>query len=169
MTAMPKEMANGLDIALGARVTSIAEAAGAWEVVFENGTELLAETLLVTAPVPQALQLLKKGISDVPALTIHGNGPFSESCWDMDRGEAGSQLVDAAFMFLGSTVEDLQVHGWRYSKPTTTVDKRYVEIRNSPTLVIAGDAFGGPRVEGAALSGWAAANHLESIRGTRER
>jgi hypothetical protein len=57
---------------------------------------------------------------------------------------------------LGSDVIEFQVHGWRYSKPIR-VDKIPCMIPSQfLALILAGDAFNVQRVEGAALSGWAA-------------
>ena len=58
-------------------------------------------------------------------------------------------------------IKDFQVHGWKYSKPQYIHDLRSLELFHQPDLLLAGDAFGGPRVEGAVLSGWDAAERLE--------
>ena len=71
--------------------------------------------------------------------------------------ESGRRLLDASKPWLGAEVLSYQVHGWRYSKPMRVDEEPCVLATESPPLVLAGDAFAGPRVEGAALSGWAAA------------
>ena len=98
-----------------------------------------------------------KGISAEPAVTIHATHAFSLEHWDRDRQESGRALLDAAAPWLGAGVKTFQVHGWRYSKPMRVDDEPCVLVDKSPPLVLAGDAFAGPRVEGAAVSGWAAA------------
>ena len=98
-----------------------------------------------------------KGISAEPAVTIHANHVFSLEHWDRDRQESGRVLLDAAAEWLGARIKTFHVHGWRYSKPMRVDDEPCVLVSQSPPLVLAGDAFAGPRVEGAALSGWAAA------------
>jgi predicted NAD/FAD-dependent oxidoreductase len=60
-------------------------------------------------------------------------------------------------------VTEYQVHGWRYSKPVRVEESPCLILSESPPLVLAGDAFAGPRVEGAALSGWAAADALKQM------
>ena len=98
-----------------------------------------------------------KGISAEPAVTIHATHAFSLEHWDNDRQESGRALLDAAAEWLGVGAKTLQVHGWRYSKPMHVDEEPCVLVSQSPPVVLAGDAFAGPRVEGAALSGWAAA------------
>ncbi|MFO1460620.1 MAG: FAD-dependent oxidoreductase [Verrucomicrobiota bacterium] len=103
-----------------------------------------------------------KGISAEPAVTIHATHAFSVEHWDRDREESARALLDAAAPWLGAGITTFQVHGWRYSKPMRVDQVLCVLVRQSPPLVLAGDAFAGPSVEGAALSGWAAAEAILS-------
>lgn len=101
-----------------------------------------------------------KGISVKPAVTIHADHDFSLAHWDDDRMDSGRILLDCSQQWLGSEVLSYQVHGWRYSKPMQIDTKPCALLRANPPLVMAGDTFVGPRVEGAALSGMAAAETL---------
>jgi renalase len=109
----------------------------------------------------------KKGASPLPALTIHASGEFSQVNFNRDRTEVGKELIELARPLFGNaSISDFQVHGWLYSKPTTTDDEASFLLSASlkmPPLVLAGDAFAGPRFEGAVLSGWSAAEQLKSI------
>jgi predicted NAD/FAD-dependent oxidoreductase len=50
-----------------------------------------------------------------------------------------------------------QVKKWRFATPLTIWPERYWA---NEMIVLAGDAFGGPKIEGATLSGLAAAKYL---------
>ncbi len=102
-----------------------------------------------------------KGISAASAVTIHAAPAFSLEHWDDDRQVVGQHLLEVAAPWLGSEVAEFQVHAWRYAQPRHAQDHPCLILNQSPPLLIAGDAFGGPRVEGAALSGWAAAEVLK--------
>jgi len=107
---------------------------------------------------------LQKGVSKIPAVTIHGSGGFSAEHYDDDKILIGQKLIDAAAPYLGNAkVTEYQVHGWRYSKPSVVDPEACMLLSEStdlPPLALAGDAFAGPRFEGAVLSGWAAAKSL---------
>ena len=109
----------------------------------------------------------KKGASPIPALTIHANGEFSQVHFDHDRTEVGKQLIELARPLFGNAnVTNFQVHGWLYSKPTIIDNDPSLLVSDGldmPPLILAGDAFSGPRFEGAILSGWAAAEQLKRI------
>lgn len=103
-----------------------------------------------------------KGISPTPALTLHGSAQFSLGSWDSNRNETAELLIQETKEYLKIDVIDFQVHAWKYSKPLHIYEQRSLEIWPEPQMVLAGDAFGGPRVEGAVLSGWDAAERIES-------
>ncbi len=98
-----------------------------------------------------------KGISPVPCVTLHASHAFSLENWEADRGDAGRTLLESAAPWIRSGVKEFQTHGWLYSKPLQVEEQACAMLHAHPSLVLAGDAFAGPKVEGAALSGWAAA------------
>ena len=98
-----------------------------------------------------------KGVSTEPAITIHATDAFSGAHWDNDRDETARMLIAAADEWVGAGIKSFQIHGWRFSKPKQTDPSLCAVVSRDPSLVLAGDAFAAPRVEGAAISGWAAA------------
>lgn len=101
-----------------------------------------------------------KGISKTPALTLHANPRWSDEHWDADPDTTRLALESAAARWLGSAhIVQSQVKRWRFARPRTVwPDPCWVS--DDGTVVIAGDAFGGPRVEGAHNSGLTAAHAL---------
>jgi predicted NAD/FAD-dependent oxidoreductase len=59
MNALGKRLAEGLTVTRETRAVALRPADGAWEVEVEGGTRRRAPRVLVTAPVPQALELLR--------------------------------------------------------------------------------------------------------------
>lgn len=70
-----------------------------------------------------------------------------------------SYCMDETYWLSGSIL-DWQVHKWRYSQPVHSYLERYLKVPGWLPLYFAGDAFGGPRVEGAVLSGLATAEDI---------
>jgi len=106
-----------------------------------------------------------KGVSDRPAITLHATASTSRSMWSEPDQVVAATLLAAASEMMGGEPPDVdiravQVQRWRYSIPTSLHPHSCIEASEVPPLVFAGDAFGGPRVEGAVTSGWAAADAL---------
>ena len=107
----------------------------------------------------------QKGISpDVHTVTIHASPDHSRRHWRTNAIVVAQKILEAAAPWLHPEVLDWQIHRWRYSHPVTTYPKQALFLSGPPPLVFAGDAFGGPRVEGAFISGYAAAKTLLGAR-----
>lgn len=102
----------------------------------------------------------QKGISERPAVTIHASPEFSNEHFTDADDAVARLLLEEAEPWLGSDVVVYQIQRWRYSLPVHLHDQRYLFTTAPGPVVFAGDAFAGPRVEGAALSGLAAADAL---------
>ena len=221
MNAIAKHLAEGLDVRVPARVVALQPSDDTWRIRFDDGAELAADAVVVTAPVPQALDLLTagvarlsapdadalqairyepclavlaalhgpsrlaapgavdpddgpidwmadnhlKGVSTVPAITIHATADFSQANWEFSDEIVAADLLRSAG--LGSEpIDDLvQVQRWRFARPAEIHPDRCLVADGLPPLVFAGDAFGGAKVEGAARSGAAASEAIASLLG----
>ncbi|MEM0966150.1 MAG: FAD-dependent oxidoreductase [Verrucomicrobiota bacterium] len=209
MTEVPKGLGAELDVERSVRVESTRWDGNRWRVKVENGETYETDTLIVTAPVPQAVALLdgsrislpahdwtaiqavgyepcltallvldgpsglpepggvklsgepiewlgdntRKGISPgVSTVTVHSTPAFAREYWDAPDDERLPLLQEAAEVHLGSTVVEGSVHRWKFNVPLRGLDCGYY-WSSEYSLGLAGDGFGGPRVEGSAVSG----------------
>ncbi len=105
-----------------------------------------------------------KGVSSVPALTFHVNGPTSNQRWDDDPAEVEADLMRIASpWFGGAGVVESQLKKWKFAGPYIPFPASSLVVESDPgPLVLAGDAFAGPKVEGAFNSGVSAAAEIAS-------
>ena len=99
-----------------------------------------------------------KGVSPgTPTLTIHATAPFSQTHWDSPDKIVAPLLIQAVEPYLKSNIIDWQLIRWEHAFPYHSWHDLFAGDTER-NLFLAGDAFGGPRVEGAALSGIQAAD-----------
>lgn len=112
---------------------------------------------VLTGPLSWLADNRIKGISpDASVITIHASADFAEQHWDSPDELRGRLMLEAAQPWLGSRVCDYQCHRWGFTLPQNPWHEKHFS-HSSLKLTLAGDAFGGARVEGAALSGIEAA------------
>ncbi|HOA23605.1 MAG TPA: FAD-dependent oxidoreductase [Aggregatilineales bacterium] len=103
-----------------------------------------------------------KGISQSTVLTVHATPEASRELWEQPDHE----VIPALNVTVGRRVKSgarliqVVIRRWPYALPETLHPAPTLVAEGLPPLAFAGDAFAGPRVEGAALSGMAAASAL---------
>lgn len=106
----------------------------------------------------------QKGISQQPALTIHAGPQWSREHYEDDEAWITGSLLSLAGerldLDLAERVLETSLARWRYSWISSSHPEPYILACEEPPLLFAGDAFGPGKVEGAALSGLAAADRL---------
>jgi renalase len=106
----------------------------------------------------------RKGISNLPAITIHAGPEWSSAHFEDDEADVTRRLISFASDHLEADlptrVIETSLARWRYSWVTDAHPETFLAASDNPALLFCGDAFGQPKVEGAALSGLAAANYL---------
>jgi renalase len=220
MISIPRYISRDLEVHTAEKAVRVDVGDDGWEVVCESGSRVAGNALVLTAPVPQALDLAssgsytlpdgarrhleavsydpclalmvlldgstgvpepggmqikgepldwigdnrRKGISEAPAVTVHAGPEWSRSHFEDDEMEITESMISRAGDYLGTdlapAVVETSLARWRYSWVTNPHPEPCLVASDDPPLVFCGDAFGQPKVEGAALSGLAAADHL---------
>ena len=102
-----------------------------------------------------------KGISDIPAITFHANPAWSGAHWDDSLEDGLALITHAAQKYLGNAkIVVSEYKKWRFATPRKLWPDPYFA---AGTLVFAGDAFAGPKVEGAVLSGRKSAEYVGDL------
>lgn len=118
------------------------------------------------APISWIADNQRKGISPVTTtITVHAGGEASTKRWSMEdsevlawmAGKIRSRFVGEARIVAG------RLDRWPYAVPDSCYPERFIVDKIPGPIAFAGDAFAGPRVEGAALSGMAAAEVLLAL------
>ncbi len=104
----------------------------------------------------------QKGIAtEQPTVTIHATPAFSRDNLEGDLNEAGQKLLDQLTDWIpAESIEQFQVHRWRYSLAEKRYPQAYVVCNTPFEMLMGGDGFGMGNVEGAFQSGLQMARHL---------
>lgn len=108
----------------------------------------------------------RKGISpNTRLITMHAGPEWSAAHYDAGDEQLLAEFAEALQPFLsdGAQMRDAQIKRWRYSQPTVLHPAPFLQAETLQPLFFGGDAFGSPRIEGAALSGLAIAGHLRDL------
>ena len=93
---------------------------------------------------------------------VHAASAWSQQNLEIEQQAAACQLLDEFWKATGLTPQEttnLTAHRWRYALPESPLTAKYLSDE-SLRLFACGDWCGGPRVEGAFLSGMAASGRV---------
>lgn len=159
--------AGGVDLDPGIRpaLDDIAyDAALALLVVLDDAPQLppSGAVQLTSGPFTFVADNLAKGLSPLHALTLHCSDRVARHRWEDEDQAVIADLLRAAAPWIGTArVTEAQLKRWRFASPRSLwPEPCCVAVDGEEPLVLAGDAFDGPRVEGAYLSGLAAATAM---------
>lgn len=218
MRRLVAHLAEGLDIRPATRARTVCRAGSQVTVEDEGGQGWEADAVVVTPPLPLALDVLDaggvtvpdglrevayqpciavlvgldgppavpdpggvqfrdgpvswladnvaKGASQVPSLTVHASAAWSAAhATDPDDAVADALLAEVATWLGDATAVTVQVERWEHARPVFQLTEPALAVPGTDErIMLAGDAFVGelvgPTVEGAGMSGLAAADAL---------
>lgn len=100
----------------------------------------------------------QKGVSAVPAITVHSTPEYAARHLEEDARRWVSDLIPEAERLTGGRVASAVGHRWRYSMPINPSQSGHLRLADG--VYVAGEALAHARVEGAFLSGRAVAEAI---------
>jgi hypothetical protein len=98
---------------------------------------------------------------------VHASGAFSRQHFDDAPEQVAAALIDLVRPWIdgdpATGIVGQSLHRWKFATPTTIIPEPMVAAVTSPPIVCCGDAFGGPKVDGAASSGLAAGRWVARV------
>lgn len=98
--------------------------------------------------------------SELIPVVIQAQPYWSNAQWDAPDVQVAGLLMAAASDWFDGTILRFEIYHWERAYPTTTTAERALNLGATPPIILAGDAFGGPLIEGAFLSGQKAAREV---------
>jgi predicted NAD/FAD-dependent oxidoreductase len=101
----------------------------------------------------------KKGVSEIPALTITMSSSFSESEFEKSDEYILEKILKLFQSdYPNAKIKNAELKKWRYCQPQTQTKNLFLEL--APKLYLIGDAFGGSSLLGSIRSSEALCNFL---------
>jgi predicted NAD/FAD-dependent oxidoreductase len=128
--------------------------------IYDTSQALLPSGFAITdnSTIALIVDNFSKGVSFEPgAITINTTPEFSQDHWDTGDSDILEQVLRVVREQLPDEPHMTRVHRWRYSRTIKSHPARFKLCEKPGLLVLAGDGFSGTDIEGAALSGLAAA------------
>jgi predicted NAD/FAD-dependent oxidoreductase len=101
-----------------------------------------------------------------PHFVIHSSADFAEKYFESELQQVGQQILENAALEVNlqwlKNPQWMQVHRWRYAFPKTPLEQFSLAAKTSSPLVCCGDWCSGNLIQGAMLSGIAAAEYINS-------
>ncbi len=165
------------------RVRRETQAERLWALECEDGSIYSAKMILLTAPLLQAMELLKDSALLTPEISkeasmvqyeacltgvfttnpievIQEHGEAAKENWDLGSDQNLARLWKQAG-HLESVPEGSVFHRWKYSQATQTLPELFFRAHDG--LYLCGDAFGRGGLTGAFLSGMAVSDAILSL------
>lgn len=102
----------------------------------------------------------KRGISEIPTYTALMSAKFSQETWDMLESQLIARVLPEIENLLGTNPKTNRMHRWKYANAQNTFSHPFYRQAQPLPLILAGDSFVLGGVEGAVLSGMAAAEAI---------
>jgi predicted NAD/FAD-dependent oxidoreductase len=104
----------------------------------------------------------RKGTSKVESVTVQANPEWSAANYNRTPDDIRKDLVAASTPLLGVNFIESVLHKWKFSRVVSAAPLPHW-VHPAGNFLMAGDGFGGARIEGAACSAFSALRYLQGI------